>query len=64
MSSKDEARRISGALIDPRVIDPRQELVRHDDLADDELQQIIGVLDAGSGSTSSRAPPSSSTRPT
>lgn len=46
MSSKDEARRISGALIDPRVIDPRQELVRHDDLTDDELQQIIGVLAA------------------
>lgn len=46
MSSKDEARRISGALIDPRVIDPRQELVRHDNLTDDELQQIIGVLDA------------------
>lgn len=46
MSSKDEARRISGALIDPRVIDPRQELVRHDDLSDDELRQIIGVLDA------------------
>ena len=46
MSSKDEARRISGALIDPRVIDPQQELVRHDDLTDDELQQIIGVLAA------------------
>src|SRR5690349_6064431 len=46
MSSKDEARRISGALTDPRVIDPRQELVRHDDLTDDELAQIMGVLDA------------------
>jgi len=46
MSSKEEARRISGSLTDPRVIDPRQELVRHDDLSDDELQQIIAVLEA------------------
>jgi DNA-binding MarR family transcriptional regulator len=49
MSSKEDARRISGSLIDPRVIDPRQELVRHDDLSDDELQQVIGVLDAVRG---------------
>lgn len=46
MSSKDEARRISGSMIDPRVIDPRQELVRHDDLTEQELAQVIGVLDA------------------
>lgn len=46
MSSKDDARRISGSLVDPRVIDPRQELVRHDDLDDAELAQIVGVLTA------------------
>ena len=44
--AKDDARRISGALVDPRVIDPRQELVRHDDLSEQDLQQIIGVLTA------------------
>jgi DNA-binding MarR family transcriptional regulator len=49
MSSKEEARRISGSLTDPRVIDPRQELVRHDDLSDDELEQIIAVLEAVRG---------------
>ena len=49
MSSKEDARRISGSLIDPRVIDPRQELVRHDDLSDEELQEVIGVLDAVRG---------------
>ncbi|CAM5333970.1 MarR family winged helix-turn-helix transcriptional regulator [Leifsonia shinshuensis] len=49
MSSKEDARRISGSLIDPRVIDPRQELVRHDDLSDEELAQVIGVLDAVRG---------------
>lgn len=49
MSSKEDARRISESLIDPRIIDPRQELVRHDDLSDDELRQVIGVLDAVRG---------------
>jgi DNA-binding MarR family transcriptional regulator len=43
---KDDARRISASIIDPRVIDPRQELVRHEDLSDDELAQIVGVLAA------------------
>jgi DNA-binding MarR family transcriptional regulator len=46
MSSKDDARRISGSMTDPRVIDPRQELVRHDDLPEDELAQIIALLGA------------------
>jgi len=42
--AKDEARRISGSMLDPRVIDPRQELVRHDDLSEGELLQIVRVL--------------------
>lgn len=46
MASRDDARRISGSLTDPRVIDPRQELVRHDDLSEEELAQVMGVLDA------------------
>ncbi len=45
-SPKDEARRVSGSLLDPRVIDPRQELVRHDDLSEEELGQIVRVLSA------------------
>lgn len=49
MSSKEDARRISGSMVDPRVIDPRQELVRHDDLTDEELEQVIGVLEAVRG---------------
>jgi DNA-binding MarR family transcriptional regulator len=44
MRSKDEARRISGSMIDPRVIDPRQELVRHDDLPEEELTEIVRLL--------------------
>ena len=36
-SARDEQRRISASLTDPRVIDPRQELVRHDDLSEEEL---------------------------
>ncbi len=46
MRAKDEERRISGSLTDPRVIDPRQELVRHDDLSEEELAQIIRLLTA------------------
>ena len=46
MSSKDDARRISQSLVDPRVIDPRQELVRHDDLDDAELAQVVRLLEA------------------
>ncbi|MGN6427371.1 MAG: MarR family winged helix-turn-helix transcriptional regulator [Leifsonia sp.] len=46
MSSKDDARRISRSLVDPRVIDPRQELVRHDDLDDAELAQVVRLLEA------------------
>ena len=46
MSSKEDARRISGSMIDPRVIDPRQELVRHDDLPEEELAEIVSVLAA------------------
>jgi DNA-binding MarR family transcriptional regulator len=45
-SAKDEARRVSGSLLDPRVIDPRQELVRHDDISEAELEQIVRVLTA------------------
>jgi DNA-binding MarR family transcriptional regulator len=45
-SGKDEARRISGSLLDPRVIDPDQELVRHDDLSEEELLQVVHVLAA------------------
>ena len=44
MGSKDDARRVSGSLIDPRVIDPRQELVRHDDLTDADLEQVVQRL--------------------
>lgn len=46
MSSKDDSRRVSGSMIDPRVIDPRQELVRHDDLSEKELAEIVGLLGA------------------
>ena len=46
VSGRDEARRISGSLLDPRVIDPRQELVTHNDLSEDELQQVVAVLTA------------------
>lgn len=45
-SERDEARRISGSLLDPRVIDPRQELVTHDDLSEEELGQVVAVLTA------------------
>lgn len=41
-----DARRISASLTDPRVIDPRQELVRHDDLSEEELEQVIRLLAA------------------
>jgi DNA-binding MarR family transcriptional regulator len=43
-SEKDEAQRILSSLLDPRVIDPRQELVRHDDLTEEELLQVVRVL--------------------
>lgn len=46
MGFKEDARRVSGSLLDPRVIDPRQELVRHDDLSEDDLAQVIRVLTA------------------
>lgn len=49
MSSRDDARRISGSMIDPRVIDPRQELVRHDDLPESDLAEIVAVLSAMRG---------------
>lgn len=45
-SGRDDARRISGSLLDPRVIDPRQELVTHDDLDEKELEQVVDVLTA------------------
>jgi len=45
-SARDEQRRISASLTDPRVIDPRQELVRHDDLSEEELGQIVRLLGA------------------
>ncbi|MDR6970946.1 MarR family transcriptional regulator [Leifsonia shinshuensis] len=41
-----DARRISASLTDPRIIDPRQELVRHDDLSEEELAQIVRLLAA------------------
>jgi len=44
--AKRDARRISASLTDPRVIDPRQELVRHADLGDEEVAQITRVLTA------------------
>ena len=44
--ARRDARRISASLTDPRIIDPRQELVRHDDLSEDELAQIIRLLAA------------------
>ncbi len=45
-SGRDDARRISGSLLDPRVIDPRQELVVHDDLSERDLEQVVAVLTA------------------
>ena len=33
-------------MIDPRVIDPRQELVRHDDLPEKDLAEIVALLGA------------------
>ncbi|MFP3465731.1 MarR family winged helix-turn-helix transcriptional regulator [Leifsonia sp. SIMBA_070] len=44
--ARRDARRISASLTDPRIIDPRQELVRHDDLSEEELAQIVRVLTA------------------
>ncbi|MDR6613702.1 MarR family transcriptional regulator [Leifsonia sp. 1010] len=44
--ARRDARRISASLTDPRVIDPRQELVRHDDLSEEELAQIVRLLAA------------------
>ena len=44
--ARRNARRISESLTDPRIIDPRQELVRHDDLSEDELAQIVRLLGA------------------
>src|SRR6478735_5021963 len=44
--ARRNARRISESLTDPRIIDPRQELVRHDDLSEDELGEIVGLLAA------------------
>jgi DNA-binding MarR family transcriptional regulator len=44
--ARREAQRISASLTDPRVIDPRQELVHHDDLGDEELAQIVRLLTA------------------
>ena len=45
-SARDDQRRISASLVDPRIIDPRQELVQHSDLADEELEQITRLLTA------------------
>ena len=45
-SGREDARRISGSLLDPRVIDPRQELVAHDDLSEQEIEQIVALLTA------------------
>ncbi|MGO4534040.1 MarR family winged helix-turn-helix transcriptional regulator [Leifsonia sp. 2MCAF36] len=44
--ARRDARRISASLTDPRIIDPRQELVRHDDLSEEELTQIVRLLAA------------------
>jgi len=44
--ARRDARRISASMIDPRVIDPRQELVSHDDLSDEELAQVVRLLAA------------------
>ncbi|WP_285116295.1 MarR family transcriptional regulator [Leifsonia sp. fls2-241-R2A-40a] len=44
--ARRDAHRISASLTDPRIIDPRQELVRHDDLSEEELAQIVRLLAA------------------
>jgi DNA-binding MarR family transcriptional regulator len=36
--------RVANAMLDPRVIDPRQELVDYADLSDEEIAQIVRVL--------------------
>ena len=40
-SGREDARRISGSLLDPRVIDPRQELVVHDDLSEPQKADSV-----------------------
>lgn len=44
--ARRDAKRISASLTDPRIIDPRQELVRHDDLSEAEMAQILRLLTA------------------
>lgn len=46
MGSNEDARRVSGSMLDPRVIDPRQELVRHDDLTEGDLERVVALLTA------------------
>jgi DNA-binding MarR family transcriptional regulator len=36
--------RVANAMLDPRVIDPRQELVDYADLSEEEIAQIVRVL--------------------
>jgi DNA-binding MarR family transcriptional regulator len=45
-SDRDESRRISGSLLDPRVIDPRQEMVSYEGKDQAEIEQIVRVLTA------------------
>lgn len=46
MGFNEDARRVSGSMLDPRVIDPRQELVRHDDLTEVDLERVVVLLTA------------------
>jgi DNA-binding MarR family transcriptional regulator len=43
-ASRDRSRIISGSLLDPRVIDPKQELVSYGDKDNAEIEQIVRVL--------------------
>lgn len=43
---RDQSRTISGSLLDPRVIDPHQELVNYSDRDDADIAQIVRVLAA------------------
>jgi DNA-binding MarR family transcriptional regulator len=38
--------RVANAMLDPRVIDPHQELVAYADLSEDEIAQVVRVLAA------------------
>src|SRR4051794_10095790 len=44
--ARERSRSVAGTIHDPRMLDPRQELVKTSGLGDDEIGQIVRVLDA------------------